>query len=84
MSGPSGNGNIFGRLRVLMPYIVPKDGKQLCQLINNQKKRQQTELERLREENELLQIENEYLKKIKSLSPGRRKQQAQVIQELKA
>ncbi|UTB76824.1 hypothetical protein A4W74_09265 [Latilactobacillus curvatus] len=29
--------HIFGRLRVLMPYIVPKDGKQLCQLINNQK-----------------------------------------------
>ncbi|WDC91534.1 IS3 family transposase [Latilactobacillus curvatus] len=47
------------------------------------KKRQQTELERLREENELLQIENEYPKKIKSLSPGRRKQQVQVIQELR-
>ncbi|BBE25271.1 hypothetical protein NFHkm12_11500 [Latilactobacillus curvatus] len=31
------------------------------------KKRQQTELERLREENELLQIENEYLKKLRAL-----------------
>ncbi|KHO12096.1 transposase, partial [Latilactobacillus curvatus] len=30
------------------------------------KKRQQTELERLREENELLQIENEYLKKLRA------------------
>jgi hypothetical protein len=31
------------------------------------KKKQQTELERLREENELLQIENEYLKKLRAL-----------------
>ena len=31
------------------------------------KKRQQTELERLREENELLQTENEYLKKLRAL-----------------
>ena len=31
------------------------------------RKRQQTELERLREENELLQIENEYLKKLRAL-----------------
>nr|AAL54841.1 unknown [Latilactobacillus curvatus] len=31
------------------------------------KKRQQTELERLREEYELLQIENEYLKKLRAL-----------------
>ena len=62
MSGPSGNGNIFGRLRVLMPYIVSNMSAD-----KQSKKRQQTELERLREENELLQIENEYLKKLRAL-----------------
>ncbi|WP_251908084.1 IS3 family transposase [Latilactobacillus sakei] len=59
-------------------------GRQTIMTADKQsKKRQQTELERLREENELLQIENEYPKKIKSLSSGRRRQQAQVIQELR-
>ena len=43
-------------------------GRQTIMTADKQsKKRQQTELERLREENELLQIENEYLKKLRSL-----------------
>ena len=43
-------------------------GRQTIMTADKQsKKRQQTELERLREENELLQIENEYLKKLRAL-----------------
>jgi hypothetical protein len=43
-------------------------GRQTIMSANKQsKKRQQTELERLREENELLHIENEYLKKLRAL-----------------
>lgn len=43
-------------------------GRQIIMSADKQsKKRQQTELERLREENELLQIENEYLKKLRAL-----------------
>ena len=45
-----------------MPYIVSNMSAD-----KQSKKRQQTELERLREENELLQIENEYLKKLRAL-----------------
>ncbi len=43
-------------------------GRQIIMSADKQsKKRQQTELERLREENKLLQIENEYLKKLRAL-----------------
>lgn len=43
-------------------------GRQIIMSTDKQSKRhQKTELERLREENELLQIENEYLKKLRAL-----------------
>ncbi|WP_156520035.1 IS3 family transposase [Loigolactobacillus backii] len=47
------------------------------------KTKQPTELARLRDENELLKIENEYLKKLKALAQSQFRQRAQIIQELR-
>ncbi|MFL2030358.1 IS3 family transposase [Loigolactobacillus zhaoyuanensis] len=50
----------------------------------NKKIKQQSELEQLREENELLKIENEYLKKLKALVRSQQDDGAQIIQKLRS
>ncbi|MGR3741616.1 IS3 family transposase [Companilactobacillus sp. DQM5] len=60
-----------GRTKIMNSKKQSKQGKE------------KTELEKLREKNELLEIENKYLKKLKGLSSGTRWQKAQIVNELR-